>query len=203
MLAYQQVILFGLALIFRAQAVPVEGSTSSISRPVVTPGKGMPSLQSLNLTNEDLYAGDFLDRYGHTIPKRNADFARRNTRSALTQRDVIPSCIETGNFYGTRSNAIACRNYLISASPNACDVPGTSTVLCTAGDTEIVGWNYFNDLDGVDEDCSDVAIGASWIIDNCSDCQSDSCPVEGEALANGSNDYVVYIDESNRFAQSH
>jgi len=55
--------------------------------------------------------------------------------------------------------------------------------MCSAGDTDVVGWNYWN-VGGGDliADCSDVAGGLSYIIDNCSSCYSDYCKVEGECL---------------------
>jgi hypothetical protein len=60
-----------------------------------------------------------------------------------------------------------------------CDVAVDYAVLCQSGGAEIVGWNYYNVATGVAADCSDVAIGVSWIIDNCSDCSQDDCAVEG------------------------
>jgi hypothetical protein len=62
-----------------------------------------------------------------------------------------------------------------------CDVAGDYSVLCQSGSVEIVGWNYYNVTTGVAADCSDVAIGASWVIDNCSSCSQDDCAVEGES----------------------
>jgi hypothetical protein len=94
-----------------------------------------------------------------------------------TVEDVIPTCYTDDP--ATRGNAIACRNALISMGSSFCDVAQDYLVLCQADDAEIVGWNYYNVTGGVAADCSDVAIGASWIIDNCSSCSQDNCLVEG------------------------
>lgn len=94
-----------------------------------------------------------------------------------------PTC--GGTHPGTRGNAMACRNLLIASGSAYCDVPGGGTgavVLCTAGDTEIVGWNYYGLQGGVVADCADVAIGAAWVVDNCGGCfgkGSEGCSIEG------------------------
>jgi hypothetical protein len=81
----------------------------------------------------------------------------------------------------TRSDAIACRNYLITAGNSACDVPAVDEyiALCTSGSSEIVGWNYYDIPGALLASCSDVAVGASWVIDNCSTCPADNCAVQG------------------------
>lgn len=42
-----------------------------------------------------------------------------------------------------------------------------------------MGWNYYAVPGGVQTSCSDAAVAASWIIDNCSTCPQDKCLVEG------------------------
>lgn len=42
-----------------------------------------------------------------------------------------------------------------------------------------MGWNYYALPGGVQTSCSDAAVAASWVIDNCSTCLQDNCLVEG------------------------
>lgn len=58
----------------------------------------------------------------------------------------------------------------------------SSSVLCTAGDTEVIDWFDFSLGGAAFADCSDVALGAGWIIDNCSAGGNDVSLVEGVSL---------------------
>jgi hypothetical protein len=67
------------------------------------------------------------------------------------------------------------------------------SVLCTAGDTEILGWNYYNVVGGLLLYCNDAAVGASWIIDTCSTCPGDDCAVEGMLKSLDMSYYIIGI----------
>jgi hypothetical protein len=99
--------------------------------------------------------------------------------SSAAKADYQPSC--PLQYLATRSNAIAARNYLISVGNEYCDVPSQYSwvVLISIGDAEILGYNYYGLGSGVYANCSDVAIGASWVIDHCSTCGDDNCGVDG------------------------
>jgi hypothetical protein len=91
-----------------------------------------------------------------------------------------PSCV-SNDVPATRSDAIACRNYLITAGSTPCDIPAADeyVALCTSGISEILGWNYYDVPGALLASCSDAAVGASWVIDNCSTCPADNCGVQG------------------------
>jgi hypothetical protein len=162
---------------------------------------GLPSLESLGLTVADLYKPDFLgnetsqrcatherskgktltppeESRGIAIPKPPVAATSHSPLGFPSAADVIPACYTDDP--ALRGDAIACRNALITMGTSFCDVVAADyAVLCQSGSVEIIGWNYYNVTTGVTADCSDVAIGASWIIDNCSSCSQDNCYVEG------------------------
>ncbi|KAF2401665.1 hypothetical protein EJ06DRAFT_555331 [Trichodelitschia bisporula] len=146
----------------------------------VIPGPGMPSLASLGVTSEQLFSADFTDPHA-TSP--SSVLHKRQSYCSLT-------------YPASRANAIACRNYLIQTGTFTCSSGPDFSVLCTAGDSEILGWNYYNLNGGVNTQCSDAAVAASWVIDNCSSCPGDSCDVEGSHPATYNSNFVVYVDES-------
>jgi hypothetical protein len=91
----------------------------------------------------------------------------------------VASCTYNSQYQTTRGNAIACRNYLIQVGTYDCSTGPTYYQLCTAGDAEIIAYNYYNVQGGVYSDCADAAVAASWVIDNCSTCGDDNCFVQG------------------------
>jgi hypothetical protein len=149
-------------------------------------------------------------------PAGNAVTGSPKDNAATRAAQYTANCVYN-NFPATRSDAIACRNYLITAGNSYCDVPADDeyAVLCTSGNSEILGWNYYNVSGALLAYCSDTAVGASWVIDQCSTCTADNCAVEGmfnrslyvcksalltrligSQTASGSDVYVVYIGQS-------
>lgn len=134
----------------------------------VIPGPGLPSLESLGITSSDLFNTNF---------KPITQSENRLSANKLFKRQS--SC--QFDYQATRVNAIACRNYLIQTGTYTCSSGDSYATLCTAGDAEIVGWNYYDIAGGVQTSCSDAAVAASWVIDNCSTCPQDNCLVEGKS----------------------
>jgi len=146
----------------------------------VIPGPGMPTLAELGITSADLFKDNFEPIQ---VPK--------STSTRLFKRQA--ACQST--YQASRGNAIACRNYLIqTGSATDCSTGESTLVLCTAGDAEIVGWNYYRNPGGVTTSCSDAAVAASWVIDNCSTCTSDDCLVEGQQAGTANPQFVAYIE---------
>jgi hypothetical protein len=163
----------------RVASAPVEADSVA---PIV-PGAGLPSLAEIGLTERELYSEDFLGKHLYSTKRTISDSVeiRGITLPPHPQVESAPygqTCAY--NVRPTvRSGAIACRNYLITIASSTCNVEKQASVLCSAGYSQIQGWNYFNNVNGVNATCGDVAIAASWVIETCPSCSADNCAVEG------------------------
>ncbi|KAF2435942.1 hypothetical protein EJ08DRAFT_656289 [Tothia fuscella] len=192
MLQFQSTILLTLLVSAAAGiAVPVPSQQKAASTyPKLIPGDGLPSLKSLGLTEADLFNPNFKPSRQTTAPSHP---------SKLFKRQV--SCIYNDQYQTTRSNAIACRNYLTEISTYDCSIGAGEQwrVQCTIGNAEVVGSNYYNYSGGLSSTCGSVAIAAGWVIDNCSTCGDPNCWVEGSYPNPDNTNYVVYVDLARGF----
>jgi hypothetical protein len=165
-----------LLFVFLTSVTAAPAASNAIQ---VVPGPGLPSLESLGITSADLFDKNFkpIIQSDNKLPAAKL-FKRQSPASCQT------------DYQATRGNAIACRNYLIQTGTYTCSSGDSYATLCTAGDAEIVGWNYYDIAGGVQTSCSDAAVAASWIIDNCSTCSQDNCLVEGKLFYPFTSDVV-------------
>jgi len=102
---------------------------------------------------------------------------RRGGASPITEQPTTPSNSTTAsildvdnncaNSNATMTEAMACKHWLAGKGSTPCRVPadGSSIIMCNADVTKI----FARSLTGIQEqsNCSDVATGVQWIIDNC------------------------------------
>jgi hypothetical protein len=96
----------------------------------VIPGPGLPSLDSLGLTSEQLYRTLSTPATPSRIERRAVDF------------DSV--CLDQGKTGAASEDVLACYNYLSLLKTTTCQVPGGNgykQVFCTAGTGTIVGQN--------------------------------------------------------------
>ncbi|KAL6703961.1 hypothetical protein ACN47E_008899 [Coniothyrium glycines] len=135
-------LILGLASM--ATAAPTLETRTSL--PEVIPGPGLPSLESLGLTSEALYA------MGKPESSPLGD-----DMSTM----VEPRC---GDSYGEVNAAIACYNYLRNLGQTPCTVGQglRSQIMCRAGNIRIEGFGI-----GQSSWCEHVAHAVLWTIDHC------------------------------------
>jgi len=116
----------------------------------ITPGPGLPSLESLNLTWEQL-----------VMPPAPAA-APAAAASATLERRYTPTCVTNTEIWG--NEALHCYNYLSGLGSTAC-VVNPSVQFCQNGSTRWHGRTQNNGWDSTT--CKSVADGGRWVIDNC------------------------------------
>ncbi|PPQ94358.1 hypothetical protein CVT25_000686 [Psilocybe cyanescens] len=158
---------------WNAVASPTQGFAE------VIPGPGLPSLESLGLTSADLYRG-YSDR----------SVARDSINTSLAKR-VPTTCQNIAGHTVSAANAKACVTYLRNLGTTPCGLTSDNIIFCQSGDAAIGGSNLKGQGQLVSSYCSDVAIGAQNILNQCT--QSNG-QVEGYAAANGNGDIVVSIE---------
>ncbi|CCM06405.1 uncharacterized protein FIBRA_08666 [Fibroporia radiculosa] len=138
----------------------------------VIPGPGFPSLESLGLTSEELFAKG----PPPTLTSRITGLQKRYDNVCQT--------------WSTASvdNVIACFNYLEALGTQACGVT-QNVIMCTAGDAEISGSNISGGP-SASSYCSDAALGVQWIFTYC----NNGGQVGGSAAANGNGNLIMSVD---------
>lgn len=102
---------------------------------------------------------------------------------------TIPTCED--NYTLPRAGAQVCLNYLAALGSKSCVVSGTFVQqMCTDNGASIMGANIKN-LASVASSCSDVAIAAQWIYDNCGLDATDMNA--GAHFAHGNGDLLISI----------
>ncbi|KAH6720690.1 hypothetical protein BKA61DRAFT_709145 [Leptodontidium sp. MPI-SDFR-AT-0119] len=129
-------------------------SMGAVHVPQVTPGSGLPSLASLNLTSEQLYA----------IPV--PDFGKPELKLAKRAAGCFDS-----NRQCTLDDAVACYNYLGTPGTQSCQVDinggaGSWKELCRAGNCVVEG-RLTNNFIVDSTACSNVAYAVSVIAYTC------------------------------------
>ncbi|CCM03419.1 uncharacterized protein FIBRA_05550 [Fibroporia radiculosa] len=142
----------------------------------VIPGPGFPSLESLGLTSEELFAKGPLP----ALTSRITELQKRY--------DNVCQTWSTGSV----DNVIACFNYLEALGTQACGVSGgpeSSVIMCTAGDAEVSGVNISNEF-SASSYCSNAVLGVQWIFTY----RNNGGQVGGSAAANGNGNLVMSVD---------
>ncbi|KIJ64457.1 hypothetical protein HYDPIDRAFT_40205 [Hydnomerulius pinastri MD-312] len=160
--------MFNKAILYAALLCAL---TSGVAAAVeVIPGPGLPSLESLGLTSEELFAK------GPPATKRG-EVEKRYTNVCQTYST------------GSVDNVIACFNYLEALGTKACGVNGDNVIMCTAGDAEVSGSNISGGP-SASSYCSDAALGVQWIFTYC----NSGGRVGGSAAANGNGFLIMSVD---------
>jgi len=169
----------------RSVANPDLTARSTLTLEVI-PGPGMPSLESVGLSNDMI-----LDSYhANSSTKRAAVEAR----SALFVNECVYGCDQ-----GSDVGLYACNVYLIQlpAGTVCGGVTENGITFCSANYDGIT--TYVSGVAGAVGTqaslCTDVAIGAEWLY-GCETCSSSNCPVGGEAAANGNGNLIVVVTGS-------
>ncbi|CCM03422.1 uncharacterized protein FIBRA_05553 [Fibroporia radiculosa] len=148
--------------------------TSTVAAAVeVIPGSGMPSLESLGLTSEELFA--------------KGPPPALTSRITELQKRYDPVCQTYST--GSVDNVIACFNYLKALGTKPCTVNGDNNIMCTAGDAQVGGSNVSGGP-SASSYCSDAALGVQWIFTNC----NQGGQVGGSQAANGNGDLIMSVD---------
>lgn len=138
-----------------------------IEYPEVRPGPGLPSLESLGLTSEQLY---------NMPPPLTLD--------TKFSPFFNPVCGPDDKAYTSVKSLIACMNYLQNLRTQDCVVPSgrVSVRFCSSGDAHINGVSITGRSES--SHCQDVAKGALYVIDHCTR-PDESCAGAAAAFGNG------------------
>ncbi|KFY88383.1 hypothetical protein V500_06382 [Pseudogymnoascus sp. VKM F-4518 (FW-2643)] len=184
----------------------VGASASAVPAPVdeLIPSPGLPSLESLGLTRKDLLAMGRVKSLSPAVliylsPILTAaivpeSYNAHRIRGALLsgKRAVgatIPTCED--NYELPKKGAQVCINFLSALGSKACAVSGKFVQqMCTDHGASIMGANIKNQA-RVQSSCSDVAIAAQWIYDNCGLDTTDMNA--GAHFAHGNGDLLISI----------
>ncbi|OBT71545.1 hypothetical protein VF21_09849 [Pseudogymnoascus sp. 05NY08] len=133
-------------------------AVASASYPEFTPGKGMPSLEELGLTSEQLFT---------TPPPA---LVPRDDQYTLHTRCRSPS--EGSEYLASVDDVIACYNYLVALGDYTC----RERDLCYIGSAKITGmsrnrhiWTWGVPYVFATVKCWDAALGLQWIFTNCNE----------------------------------
>lgn len=189
-----------------ASASAVAPPPAPVPAPVdeLIPGPGLPSLKSLGLTRKDLVA---MGRVNSLSPAALSyhpplltaalvpeSYNAHRIRGALLsgKRSTgasIPTCED--NHELPRKGAQVCINFISALGSKPCAVTGKFVQqMCTDHGASIMGANVKN-LATVQSSCSDVAIAAQWIYDNCGLDTTDMNA--GAHVAHGNGDLLISI----------
>jgi hypothetical protein len=96
------------------------------------------------------------------------------------QQDFLGACAMNAS-PGTRANAMKCYNDLLNMDGNQCSLQSyqMEQVIATCVDTKIRIVNMSHRPLDMSMSCAKVAATALDIIQYCSECKSDLCPVQG------------------------
>lgn len=74
-------------------------------------------------------------------------------------------------------DATICKNYLKSLGKEECRATRSGSVFCVSGKTVVKGFAVGPTATG--SWCEHVAAAVGWVLDNCSTCRENDCPVSG------------------------
>jgi len=169
-----------------------------------TPGPGLPSLESLNLTAAELI---------HSATQTNelekrfsaAAFSSQSLQSRQGSHDLVPKCI--GANYGEVTGIQACALYLSNPPVGSlpCDAPTSGNIieLCSLERKRVrsvitTRFRPFFESDGKIS-CFDAALAVFAILKDCTGgCDGDLCFARGEAFAGGAAVTVYAWGNGNR-----
>ena len=160
MLSHIVIAVLSLLGSYASAAPPIKRTAYPVG--VVRPGPGLPSLESLGLTNEDLYDPNYLSKRGIVLPSLNS--------TAIESRQAIRYC--TSGPPAEVANINACQNYLASLGTTRCVAPSSGVEMCRASGADgtiypahVIGTARCSGTDS--SYCSDVAPVAGFVIDQC------------------------------------
>ncbi|KAM3482145.1 hypothetical protein MY5147_000264 [Beauveria neobassiana] len=147
----------------------------TVKYPEVVPGPGLPSLESLGLTSEQLY----------TMEPASPD-TEVNARASLAPM-FTPICATDSGAYTDVNNLMACERYLARIGANECTVPSgfRKVRYCFAGDADVNGLSITGK--SLTSTCASVAHALRWIINNC----RRATKAAGSEAAFGNGDIIV------------
>ncbi|KAH7368188.1 hypothetical protein B0T11DRAFT_326390 [Plectosphaerella cucumerina] len=172
---------------------------------LVTPGPGMPSLESLGLTSADLLSKNFLEKHFSLTAagQADSDITPRDNVNVLEKRQTDGSwCRPMNENYGNGRGTIACRNYLATLDRALCGVSADKDVhrvYCTASfngqTTWVKGLSFTSDA--IWTTCSNLAVPVSNIHRDCSNCVATrvekDCMTKGVAVLETDNRMLVMV----------
>jgi len=174
-----------LAAIFGMAVCEVSAAAVQNVPFTITPGPGLPSLESLNLTMADLLDPDFNAKHGiiPSVPRADDITARAAAANAVCQGD-----------WGVIAGAQACINYLNSIPTQNC-VADPIGRYCNANDAYgTVVYGLANNRPSASSFCRDVACAVQDVINHCSQINPSGCnPVGGHQFACGNGDLGVFV----------
>lgn len=169
-----------ISIVVALLAVGATASAAPAPADELIPGPGFPSLESLGLTRKDLQEMGPVKSLSPAaityhppilitaiVPE---SYNAHRARSALlsgkrANAATIPTCED--NYTVSKNGAQACINFINALGTKPCTVSGKFVQnMCTAQGASIMGANIKN-LASVSSHCSDVAIAAQWVYDNC------------------------------------
>ena len=173
--------LSALPILFQGIAAMPHAARGSSPSPVkIQPGPGLPSLESLNLTVEDLL---------------RRDFSGADNPTSLDRRQARQGCgslFDTPTNTGLSDDALACINYLLALDTQDCAAsPAERSIFCTSGNTVIQGVSQTGKT--TQSWCKHVAEGARWIYNNCHAWDGNRNHVSGNAPAFGNGNMMVAL----------
>ncbi|KAM3566747.1 hypothetical protein ARSEF4850_000281 [Beauveria asiatica] len=143
----------------------------TVQYPEVVPGPGLPSLESLGLTSEQLY----------TMEPASSDMAAFAPMFTAV-------CAVDSNAYASKSGLIACYNYLARLGSQDCTVPSDFRKVryCFSGDADVNGLSITGR--SLTSTCASVAHAVRWVTDRCT---RDGNKAAGFEAAFGNGDIIV------------
>jgi len=147
----------------------VPAAESAKVYPEVVPGPGLPSLEELGLTSEQLYT----------------------TTPTINGRELFPRYTSVCETYTTADvdDTIACFNYLQAIGSNNCGVSGDNVQFCYSGNAQITGSNI-SGTGSASSACSDVAFAVQWVFTYC----NQDGNVGGSCAAYGNGNLIVGVE---------
>jgi len=163
------------------------GTNANTTRKLIEvfPGPGLPSLESLGLTSEQLNDPNF-------IYKSNAEMFNLQVTKFNVSSNFVPEC-NNNNAPDSYDGAQACANYLWNLGKTMCVVPYPTIVMCSASDYSKIGGTCLIAGGSTQSYCSDVALGAQWVINNC---WTGSGFIQGSQAANGNGNLIVTLQKN-------
>lgn len=171
-------------------AAPSESKLNiSPEKPMVYPGPGLPSLESLGLTSANLFDNGFMKAYLANITT-DTGTKRSEANTASSQEQILQCQSEYG--FATQSGATACVNYLTALGTQECVAPATANGVnfCYTVNDGIT--SYISGYNGAQSYCRDVATGAAEVVFKCSGCEP-NCLSAGANAAYGNGDLTVLV----------
>jgi hypothetical protein len=166
------------------------------NEPLVIPGPGMPSLDSLGLTSANLFDENFMTSYFANQTTKRSDGSERDIYGGARVEKRFPDqCIN----YKARASvqgAVACANYLQALGETSCTAPPEGITMCysTAGSSGITSYVSGHSVESTPQTswCKHVAEAVWWGRNHCVFCpELSDCIFSSLAAAYGNGDLII------------